>query len=35
MGIARPADLVPAGRAASDAHLFEQVNEDLQDKGFS
>jgi NADH-quinone oxidoreductase subunit B len=34
MGIARPVDVVPVGRAASDARLFEQVNENLHDKGF-
>ena len=31
MGVASPADVAPRGR---DAHLFEQVNESLQDKGF-
>jgi len=34
MGIARPVDVLPGGRAARDAQLFEQVNEDLHDKGF-
>jgi NADH-quinone oxidoreductase subunit B len=31
MGVARPADVAPGGR---DSRLFEQVGDDLQDKGF-